>query len=57
MRGKADVAFLRRETQVTSLTYKFLIKEPLITVLPTDHRLAASKAIQSEAPQTVHFQR
>jgi len=45
MRGKADVAFLRRETQITGLTYKFLVKESLITVLPTGHRLAASKAI------------
>ena len=43
-----DVAFLRRETQVTGLAYKFLIKEPLITVLPTGHRLAAHKAIQPQ---------
>jgi len=48
MRGKADVAFLRRETQITGLTYKFLVKESLITVLPTGHRLAASKAIQPQ---------
>jgi len=45
MRGKVDVAFMRRETQTTGLTYKLLIKEPLLVVLPASHRLAASKAI------------
>jgi DNA-binding transcriptional LysR family regulator len=46
MRGKVDVAFLRRDTQTTGLAFKFLIKEPLIAVLPTGHRLAARKAIR-----------
>ncbi len=45
MRGKVDVAFMRREAQTTGLTYKFLIKEPLLLVLPTGHRLAAKKVI------------
>jgi LysR family hca operon transcriptional activator len=45
MRGKVDVAFLRRETQAPGLTFKFLIKEPLVAVLPTGHRLAARKEI------------
>jgi LysR family hca operon transcriptional activator len=48
MRGKVDVAFLRRETQTTGLAFKFLIKEPLIAVLPTGHRLAARKAIRPQ---------
>jgi LysR family hca operon transcriptional activator len=48
MRGKVDVAFMRRETQTTGLTYKFLIKEPVLVVLPASHRLAASKAIQPQ---------
>jgi LysR family transcriptional regulator, hca operon transcriptional activator len=48
MRGKVDVAFLRRETQTTGLTYKSLIKEPLIILLPTGHRLATNKAIQPQ---------
>ncbi|HEX4348919.1 MAG TPA: LysR family transcriptional regulator [Verrucomicrobiae bacterium] len=46
MRGKVDVAFMRRETQATGLIYKFLFKEPLIVILPKGHRLAADKAIQ-----------
>jgi LysR family hca operon transcriptional activator len=48
MRGKVDVAFMRRETQTTGLAYKLLIKEPLLVVLPASHRLAASKAIQPQ---------
>jgi len=48
MRGKVDVAFMRRETQTTGLAYKLLIKEPLLVVLPASHRLAASKVIQPQ---------
>jgi len=47
MRGKVDVAFLRREAQAPGLTFKLLIKEPLVAVLPTGHRLAAQKEISS----------
>jgi LysR family transcriptional regulator, hca operon transcriptional activator len=46
MRGKLDVAFLRREAQAPGLTFKFLIKEPLVAVLPAGHRLAARKEIR-----------
>src|SRR5271170_5959376 len=49
MRGRVDVAFMRRETQTAGLTYKFLIKEPLILVLPAVHRLAAARAIRPQA--------
>src|SRR5712671_5309429 len=48
MRGKVDVAFLRRESQAPGLAFKFLIKEPLVAVLPTGHRLAARKAIRPQ---------
>ncbi len=48
MRGKVDVAFLRREAQAPGLAFKFLIKEPLVAVLPTGHRLAARKAIRPQ---------
>jgi LysR family hca operon transcriptional activator len=48
MRGKVDVAFLRREVQVPGLAFKFLTKEPLVAVLPTGHRLAARKAIRPQ---------
>ena len=46
MRGKVDVAFLRRESPAPGLAFKFLIKEPLVVVLPVGHRLAARKTIQ-----------
>ena len=46
MRGKVDVAFLRREAQAPGLAFKFLVKEPLVVVLPAGHRLAARKEIR-----------
>ena len=51
MRGKVDVAFLRREAQAPGLAFKFLIKEPLVAVLPTGHRLAARKDIRLAGPR------
>jgi LysR family hca operon transcriptional activator len=48
MRGKVDVAFLRREAQAPGLAFKFLIKEPLVAVLPTGHRLAARREISPQ---------
>jgi LysR family transcriptional regulator, hca operon transcriptional activator len=48
MRGKVDVALMRREAQTTGLAFRFLIKEPLIVVLPKIHRLATSKNIQPQ---------
>jgi LysR family transcriptional regulator, hca operon transcriptional activator len=48
MRGKIDVAFLRRETQAPGIAFKFLIKEPLVAVLPTGHRLAARKKVRPQ---------
>jgi LysR family hca operon transcriptional activator len=44
-KGKIDAAFLRREKGVPELAYRVLVKEPLVVVLPSDHRLAALKAI------------
>jgi LysR family hca operon transcriptional activator len=46
MRGKVDVAFLRREAQAPGIAFKFLIKEPLVAVLPAGHRLAARKELR-----------
>src|SRR5579862_3410801 len=46
MRGKVDVAFLRREAQAPGLAFKFLITEPLVAVLPAGHRLANRKDIR-----------
>jgi LysR family hca operon transcriptional activator len=44
-KGKIDAAVLRREKGVCELAYRVLVKEPLVVVLPSDHRLAALKAI------------
>jgi LysR family hca operon transcriptional activator len=44
-KGKIDAAFLRRETGLPDLAFRLLVKEPLMVVLPSDHRLAALKAI------------
>ena len=44
-KGKIDAAFLRREKVVPELAYRVLVKEPLMVILPSDHRLAALKAI------------
>jgi LysR family transcriptional regulator, hca operon transcriptional activator len=44
-KGKIDAAFLRRERAVPELAFRLLVREPLMVVLPSDHRLAARKAI------------
>jgi LysR family hca operon transcriptional activator len=46
-KGKIDAAFLRREKGVPGLAFRVLVKEPLMVVLPSDHRLAAHKAIHA----------
>ncbi len=48
VRGKLDIAFLRVEKDKPDLVYKLLRQEPLVVVMPSDHRLAAQAAI---APQ------
>jgi len=45
VKGTVDAAVLRREKGVPELAYRLLVKEPLMVVLPGDHRLAALKAI------------
>lgn len=44
-KGKIDAAFLRREKGVPGLAFRLLVKEPLMVILPSDHRLAALRAI------------
>ncbi|MFZ0499628.1 MAG: LysR family transcriptional regulator, partial [Steroidobacteraceae bacterium] len=48
MQGEIDVALLRREPRTAGLDFKFLVKEPLIAILPARHRLARHKAIRPE---------
>ncbi|MGV1794409.1 LysR family transcriptional regulator [Rhizobium sp. A37_96] len=43
-RGKLDVAFLRNE-QKQNVEYRVVASEPLVVVLPSDHRLAAEDEI------------
>ncbi len=45
VRGKLDVAFLRREARATDLMFRVVATEPFVVVLPTDHRLASQEAI------------
>jgi LysR family hca operon transcriptional activator len=45
VKGTVDAAFLRRERGVPDLAFRLLVKEPLVVVLPSDHRLAVRKAI------------
>jgi LysR family hca operon transcriptional activator len=45
---KVDAAFLRREQGVPELEFRLLVKEPLVVVLPSDHRLAALKAVSPQ---------
>jgi LysR family hca operon transcriptional activator len=48
MQGKLDVAFLRPEAGTAGVSFRFLAREPLITVLPADHRLTSCKKIRPE---------
>jgi LysR family transcriptional regulator, hca operon transcriptional activator len=54
LRGKLDLAFMRPEAQMPDLDYKVIVKEPLIVVMPSDHRLASQDtiAIQDIAGET-----
>ena len=46
MRGRLDLAFLRPEPNVVDLTFKTVTKEPLVVIMPSDHRLASHEAIR-----------
>src|SRR3981081_3465322 len=45
LRGKVDVAFLRPEPEMPDLAFKHLTSDPLIVILPSDHRFVALDAI------------
>ena len=45
MRGKLDAAFMRPEEHMGDLAFKRVRTDPLIFVLPSDHRLASQKSI------------
>jgi LysR family hca operon transcriptional activator len=45
MRGKLDLAFLRPEPQMDDLVYRVVTREPLVVILPSDHRLVSQESI------------
>jgi len=44
VQGKLDIAFLRAE-QIPDIEIRVIAKEPLIAILPSDHRLAHRKTV------------
>jgi LysR family hca operon transcriptional activator len=48
MQGEIDVALLRREIRTAGLDFRFLIKEPLVVILPARHPLARHKTVRPE---------
>jgi LysR family hca operon transcriptional activator len=44
-KGKLDLAIMRPEANRPDIAYKLIIREPLIAVLPSDHRLASRDAV------------
>jgi LysR family hca operon transcriptional activator len=45
LNGTVDAAFIRREKGLPELAFRTLVTESLAVILPSDHRLAALKAI------------
>jgi LysR family hca operon transcriptional activator len=45
VRGRLDLAFMRPEADRPELEYRVIVTEPLVVVLPSDHKLAAREAI------------
>jgi len=44
LHGRLDIAFLRREP-IPDLDYRLVLSEPLVAIMPADHRLAAGNAL------------
>jgi LysR family hca operon transcriptional activator len=47
-RGKIDLAFLRRERNAPGIVFTRLVDEPIIVLMPADHRLTSRDAITRE---------
>lgn len=45
LKGRLDVAFMRAERDMPNLKYVTVAQEPLVVVMPSDHRLAAFDAV------------
>jgi LysR family transcriptional regulator, hca operon transcriptional activator len=48
VRGKLDLAFLRRESRAPDLMFKVVATEPFVVVLPREHRLASHEVINPQ---------
>lgn len=48
MRGKIDLALLRPEPNTAGVQFETLLAEPLIVLMPADHRLTAHAAIRPQ---------
>ncbi|HEV7704601.1 MAG TPA: LysR family transcriptional regulator [Gemmatimonadaceae bacterium] len=48
MQGKIDVALMRREARSPGLAFKFLIREPLLAILPARHPLSRHRAVRPQ---------
>jgi LysR family transcriptional regulator, hca operon transcriptional activator len=48
MQGKIDVALLRREMQAPGITFKLMLREPLVVMVPAGHRLATRREISAQ---------
>jgi LysR family transcriptional regulator, hca operon transcriptional activator len=47
MRRKLDLAFMRREVGFPDLEYRLVVREPIMVVMPSDHRLAKKKSVSA----------
>jgi len=54
-RGRLDAAFMRPEEDMGDLAFELVRTDPLIFVLPSDHRLASHKAIEPQEILKEHF--
>jgi LysR family hca operon transcriptional activator len=45
MRGRLDLAFMRREAGLPDLDYRPIAREPVVAVMPSDHPLAKKKTV------------
>lgn len=55
MSGKLDAAFMRREAHASGLEFVRVATEPLVVVMPADHRLASQAAVDPREIQGESF--
>ncbi len=48
MRGRLDVAFMRREAGLPDLEFRQVAREAVVAVMPSDHPLAKDKSVTAE---------